>query len=123
MYRKSLLVAIFGTLILCTACSQTVRKHEKQLLVQRPDDYPRKIYVDTQVNPLNTREELPTEKRMFVEVTKRDGEMEMGKLIRITNEELLLSGGFRYETKNDSLVKVERKVNIPKEDVLILKVW
>ena len=109
--------------VLSTACSESVRKHEKQVLVQQPDDFPRKIYVENQVNSLNTRVELPAEKRMYVEVTKKDGLKERGKLIRITDRELIVSGGFHYITRNDSLVKVEKKVTIPKEDVLILKVW
>ena len=123
MYTKSLLLAVCGTLIFSTACSESVRKHDKQVLVQQPDDFPRKIYVENQVNSLNTRVELPVEKRMYIEVTTKEGLKERGKLIRITDRELVVSGGFRYITRNDSLVKVEKRVNIPKEDVLILKVW
>ena len=123
MTSRYFFLALILISALSLACSQSVHKHEKQVLVQQPDDFPRKIYVGNQVNSLNTRVELPTEKRMYIEVTKKDGLMERGNLIRITEEELIVSGGFRYSTVNDSLVKVERKINIPKEDVLILKVW
>lgn len=106
-------------LIAFLACSKGLRRYE----YVPNETFPKMVYIENQVQSLNTRIELSKNNRIFVEVRRKSGESQYGRLIRITESDLVVSQGFYYSTKDDSTFKKESKVVIPKGDVFILKVW
>ncbi len=118
-YTRYIVLALFVYLVFNMACSKSLHKYEN---FQR-QDFPRMVYIENEVEPLNTQVTLPGESKIYVELRKKDGVMETGRLIRITEKDVILSRGFYYSTVSDSTVKAENKIVIPKEDILILKVW
>jgi len=118
-YTRYIVLALFVYLVFNMACSKSLHKYEN--LPKK--DFPRMVYIENEVEPLNTQVTLPGESQIYVEIRKKDGVMETGRLIRITEKDVVLSQGFYYSTVSDSTVKAESKIVISKEDILILKVW
>lgn len=100
-------------------CSENLHRYD----YAPKEDFPRMVYIGNEVQPLNTQTELPKEKQFFVEVRKKNGENQYGKLIKITETELVVSLGYHYTAVNDSTFKEENRAIIPKKDVFILKVF
>jgi len=100
-------------------CSKSLHRYD----YAPKEGLPRMVYIGDEVRPLNTQTELPKEKQFFVEVRKRNGENQYGKLIEITETEVVVSRGYHYTAVNDSTFKKESRAIIPKKDVLILKVF
>lgn len=110
------LMVVFG-------CSKNIHKYKYFSEHVPKDDIPRMVYVEDQVNTLRTRGTLGNENKIYVEIRKKNGESESGKLIRIDEEELTLSRGFYYTSVNDSSFRTGDKLVIPKSEILILKVY
>jgi hypothetical protein len=87
------------------------------------DEFPRKIYIAEQVNPLNSEGIVPEKKQPFVEITRRDGDKEVGKLKAIREEEIVLILGYYFDEKKYTTVRKDVEVKIPKKDILLLKIW
>jgi hypothetical protein len=109
----------FLFLLFNLACAKTVYNHRyfpKQA-------FPKMIYVEDQVQRLKTKADIPDEKQIYIEVETKAGIQETGRLIRMTEQDLVLSRGFYYSTVKDSTLRIENKIAIPKQDILILKIW
>ena len=63
------------------------------------------------------------DKRVYIEVTTRNGVKETGRLIRIDEADLVMSPHYYYSSRGDSVVKVEVEEVIPKDEIIILKVF
>ncbi len=113
---------ILIVLALASSCARPDYQY-KHMPYYPADEMPREVYVEDQVNPLNTNGALPEENRVIVEVRTIEGRQEKGRLIRISERDILLSPEFRYVAEGDTTGKEEKVVTIPKEEVLILKVW
>jgi hypothetical protein len=81
------------------------------------------IYVHDEVESLKTVQDLPEGEGIYTEVRMADGKKETGRLIRITEFDLVLNDGYYYSMVNDSLTRIESQKILPKEDILILRIW
>jgi hypothetical protein len=61
--------------------------------------------------------------QIYVEIRKKDGDLETGNLLSITLDEVVFSSGYRYEIKADTNIRVENVRVVHKDDVTIMKVW
>jgi len=111
---------IFAVALFNTACNQ---KNLNNQPVFSPEGFPRMVYVEDEVQKLKTSADIPSYRRVYVEVRTKTGEQKAGKLIRITAGEVVLYQAVYHQAAKDSLIKVESKISVPKPDVLILKVW
>lgn len=123
--------------IVAFGCSKNTHKYKYFSEHVPKHNMPRMVYVEDQVNTLRTQGTLGIENKVYVEVRKKNGESESGKLIKIDEEALTLSRGFYYKSVNDStfrtsdklviagnkLVIAGDKLVIPKSEILILKVY
>jgi len=110
---------IFAYLLFYLACARTIYNHQyfpKQA-------FPKMVYIEDQVQRLKTEADIPDEKQIYIEVETKSGTQETGRLIRITENDLVLSRGFYYSTVKDSTLRIENKIALPKQEILILKVW
>jgi predicted DNA-binding antitoxin AbrB/MazE fold protein len=114
--KKLSILALMSCLVLTVACSNAVHKYHTS------DLQPRMVYVGGQLEPIRTAD-LSNGEKIYAEVRTTEGVKETGKLIRISENDLILSEGYYYSTVNDSLKRFESQKVIPKEDILILKVW
>jgi hypothetical protein len=79
--------------------------------------------VNFKVRRLKTEADIPEERQIYIEVETKTGTQQTGRLIKITEKDLVLSRGFYYSTVKDSTLRIENKITIPKQEILILKVW
>ncbi|GEM_PF-6349268 len=111
--------ALLVYLLFNLACARTIYDHKyfpKQA-------FPRMVYIEDQVQRLKTEADIPDERQIYIEVETKAGTQETGRLIRITEKDLVLSRGFYYSTVKDSTLRIENKIAIPKQEILILKIW
>jgi len=88
--------------------------------------YPRAIYIENQVDKVQTEGKIAEKKNIYVDVSTRDGMKKSGKLIEISKESVRLTEGYYYATdkNNKALIKLDKdEVIIPKTEILILKIW
>ena len=116
-----ILVASITYLALTIACSKTLQKY-KYYEYSSKGAFPKMVYMENEVNPVTTNV-IPEEREIYIEVTKRDGKKESGKLISISQEDLIFSTGYYYSTVNDSTVRIDNRIVIPKENILVLSIW
>ena len=89
-----------------------------------PDtDMPRMVYTGDEVRNLKTVPGRMYNKNVYVEVTTTEGVAQTGRLIRLSQEDLVMSPGWYYSTEKDSTVKIDIEKVIPKDKVIILKVF
>lgn len=86
-------------------------------------DLPRMVYWEEDILPLETVSGRLYNKQVFVEITKRDGETQTGKLVLIGKTDLVMTSQYYYSTLGDSLVKVDVEAVVPKDEIVILKVF
>ena len=86
-------------------------------------ELPRMVYTGDEIPSLKTVPGRMYNKHVYVEVTTTEGVAETGKLIRLGQEDLVLSPGWYYSTEKDSTVKVDIEKVIPKDKVIILKIF
>ncbi len=111
---------IFVAVLFNTACN---KKTLKQQPVFSPEGFPRMVYVDNEVQKLKTSGDIPSGRPVYVEVRTKTGEQKAGKLIRITDSEVVLQQAVYRRAAKESLLQVESKIAVPKPEVLILKIW
>jgi hypothetical protein len=112
---------MYGIWMICmlvfVACSGTInRYHPSERLPQR-------IYFGDELNLVKDEKDLSNERLIYTEIRTREGEERTGKLIRITESDLVLSEGYYYRSVDDTLSRVENRKVIPRADILLLKVW
>ena len=89
-----------------------------------PDtELPRMVYTGDDVRNLKTVPGRLYNKQVYVEVTTAEGVAETGKLISLRKDDLVVSPGYYYSTERDSTVKIDIEKVIPKDKVIILKVF
>jgi len=86
-------------------------------------ELPRMVYTGDEILNLRTVPGRMYNKHVYVEVTTAEGVAERGKLIRLGKEDLVLSPGWYYSSEKDSTVKIDIEKVIPKDKVIILKVF
>jgi hypothetical protein len=86
-------------------------------------DLPRMVYWEDEIQSIETVSGRLYNKDVFVEITTRDGKTETGKLILIGRTDLVMSSKYYYSALGDSLVKVDVEAVVPKDEILILKVF
>lgn len=87
------------------------------------ETFAKMVYVGNEVQRLKTEVLIPNEKLVYVEVRTKQGKLETGKLIRITEWDLYISRRFYFAKTSDGTSKVDDIIAIPKGEILILKVW
>jgi len=89
-----------------------------------PDtELPRMVYMGDDVRNLKTVPGRLYNKQVYVEVTTAEGVAATGKLLRIGKDDLVVSPGWYYSTEKDSTMKIDIEKVIPKDKVIILKVF
>ncbi len=115
-FKELSALALMGCMVLTVACSNAIHRYHTS------DLQPKMVYVGSQLEPIRTSD-LSRGEQVYAEVRTKQGVKETGKLMWISENELILSEGYYYSTVNDSLKRFESQKVIPKEDILILKVW
>jgi hypothetical protein len=105
------------------SCSREVIHRYEYMPGFTIDAIPQKVYVEDQVNVLNTGGALPAGGTVFVEVRRKDGVQERGMLKQVTYGDLIMSRGYKYAVPDDTTKVIEDEISIPKKHILILKVW
>lgn len=116
-------ISKFAAVALClfgVACGN--KTFNRQPVFAR-DDQPRMIYIDDEVQKLKTTADIPSYRPLYVEVRTKTGMQKAGKLIRITDGEVIFAQQNYCKTGGDSLRYVESNVRVPKPEILIMKVW
>jgi hypothetical protein len=122
-FKRIWFVFILSGLFLSCSSSFTHYRFDPNVA---PTTYPKNIYVEDQVFPLNTRGNLSMQDQKYVEIRMKGGELYTGKLINIEYKHIILSEGSSYRSTTDGETTrpySERTISIPKEEVLILKMW
>ncbi len=86
-------------------------------------DFPKQVFLEDQIDALNSRGILPTEYQSYCEIRKKDGTYHSGKLINIAEKYVYLSIGYDLEGSRIRQRKKEKNIKIPKDEILILKIW
>ncbi len=87
-------------------------------------EFPRMIYIEKEeILNLETVAARLYDKNVFVEVTTRDGATRTGKLLRIDEGELMMSPSYYYDMSEESAGKVDVEEIIPKDQIVVLKVY
>ncbi len=116
--RNYTTLVLFVCLLLPLACAKTLHRYQPQ------ETLPKIIYIENDAQFLKTQHEIPLERQMYTEVRMADGDLETGRVLRITEEDLILSTGYYYAVVDDtSRIRIENEKVIPKEDILIMRVW
>jgi len=109
------------TLFISASCSSKIKTYKS--MTGAGAGTPKKTYVEDQVLNLQTSGNLPKAKQFFVEITDKEGQTENGKLINISEADILIETGYRYTTIQDSVSRTVARKTIAKQDILIMKVW
>jgi hypothetical protein len=123
LFKKLWLVLLFCFLLLSCSSKFTNYRFDPNVA---PTTYPKNIYIEDQVFPLNTRGNLSLQDQGYVEIRLKGGEFYSGKLINIEYKDIILSEGSSYNSTTDGDKTIpfsERTISIPKEEILILKMW
>ena len=87
-------------------------------------EYTRMVYMEKEdILNLETVAARLYDKQVYVEVTTRDGKKRTGKLIRIDGGDLMMTPSYYYDTVDESMVRVDVEEVIPKDQILVLKVF
>ncbi len=111
---------IFAAILFNTACGQ---KTISNRLAFSPEGFPRMVYVDDEVRKLKTSADIPSHRPVYVEVRTKEGHQRAGKLLRITEIEVVLHEAVYRKIAGNGFRIIENKIAVPKQDVLIMKVW
>ena len=114
----------FVTLILCILIIVTLAQCKNVIHYQLSTSMPKAVFIDNQVHNIPMANDIYKDKTIFIEITKRDGRRDKGKLIEISHEGIVLAESYYYSELDDSTrVKIDNIVTIPKDAILIMKVW
>ncbi len=105
-------------MLLTLSCGRTYYKYVPNTIL------PRMIYMgEEEILNLGTVAARLYDKNVFVEVTTRDGVTRTGKLLRIDEGELMMSPSYYYDMSEESAGKVDVEEVIPKDQIVVLKVY
>jgi hypothetical protein len=107
-------------LVAMVACSKSSFKRYEPYTV-----YPKAIYVENQINKIWTEGKIAADKSIYVDVRMQNGIKKSGKLIEISKEYVVLTEGYYYASdNNNNIFQLDKdETNIPKSEILILKIW
>jgi hypothetical protein len=88
-----------------------------------PTVQPKAVYIGSQIDKMYTDGRLPNGEVLLVEVLTYRGDRFEGKLMQITDDEILISEGFTTKTAGERRFKEEKVIELPKESVLTVKIW
>lgn len=120
---KILFYLAFNVLLYCILSCSSVQHHYEYDTKYVPTDFPKFIYLNDQISVLNTRGTIQEDKRPFCEIRQKDGKKHMGKLVKIAETYVQISFGYNLREKNYKQTKVDKYMEIPKSEILILKIW
>ena len=104
-------------LILLTACGHSLNRYYIQ------SDSPKIILVDDMLNNVEMFKEIDKAQMPPIEFWDKDGNRRCGKLVQITRNNIVYSIGNYYKFDNDSLNIIEEIKTVPKENIIIFKMW
>jgi hypothetical protein len=128
---KGMIMGSWKNLLFITLCvgliescgQKPVENQYKHMPYFHADVVPSMVYVGNQVNSLNTNGQLPLDRKLFAEVRTREGHQKTGRILQITDRNLILSTGYYNLSSIDTTAVVENRMIIPKKEILILKIW
>jgi len=100
-----------------SSCSHKLNKYNLN------SDYPRIILVDDMLNDIDMYQSIETSKMPSIEFWDKEGNRRYGKLIKISKYSIEYSIGYYYKSENDSVKMIEKIESIPKDRVVIFKMW
>lgn len=103
--------------ILTVACARTFSQYTPRR------DLPRMIYVQGELGRLETDADKLAAATVFVEVTTKEGVTGAGKLIRITDCHLVMNPISCSSSADAPDFALESEKLIPKDEILVLKVF
>ena len=110
-------VVVLSIVLLAAGCVRTYSQYTPM------KELPRMIYVQGELGRLKTDANQLAGKGVIVEVTTTSGITETGKLVRITDCHLVMSPVFCSSGEDDPAFQLEAEKMIPKDEILILKVF
>jgi len=113
-FKALMLILIINTLITCT-----IKLNEYKSKFTSP----KYVYVDDQVKAIWSKIDSLKGKSSYFEIRKINGSKETGKFMQISKGTIELSRGFYYKNVQDSLIKIEKVISIPKNEILTMKIW
>jgi hypothetical protein len=109
-----ILVIVFLTL----SCGRTYYRYVPNTML------PRMIYMgEEEILNLGTIAARLYDRNVFIEVTTRNGDIMTGRLLRIDEGELMMSPSYYYDMSEESSGRVDVEEVIPKDQIIILKVY
>lgn len=120
---KIIFYLAFTGLLYCILNCSSVQHHYEYNTKYATSDFPKFIYLDDQISVLNTRGTVQEDKRPFCEIRKKNGTNHVGKLVSIGETYVQISVGYNLRQKNYKQTKVDKYKKIPKNEILILKIW
>jgi hypothetical protein len=111
------MISILVTSVLINACSHRVYRVTKQSTV------PRAYFVDDQLSIIRTNNDIPLDKPVFIELGTRDGHLDSGNLIRITETDITYVYAYSIEGAPEGRRKILKVKTVPKDDVLFISLW
>ena len=118
MIRKIIaLISILVISVSINACSHRLYK------VARQSTVPRAYFVDDQLSIIRTNNDIPLDKPVFIELGTRDGHLDSGNLIRITETDITYAYAYSIEEAPEGRRKILKLKTVPKDDVLFISLW
>jgi hypothetical protein len=123
VFKIITLLSVLMTIVVYSSCSSVKYKY-KYKDNYKHDGYPKEVFIDDQIHTLNSNGNLMEDQRSYAEIITIDGNHYEGKLFNISYQYITLSIGSDVDFKDRiPLDQDEVKIEIPKEDVIVLKVW
>ena len=111
---------IFLSLLLATVSCKNVYLYGKSSSFPH-DTTPSMVFFDDQVMSLSPKT-YPSDRWIYVEYTTKTGAFVKGRLLEVTDSDLVISRGY-YNDKVDESIIYEDAYNVAKNEVMLLKVW
>ena len=105
-----------GLIALLIACASHTRHY------QPASSFPVMTAVDDQINTLVTNAELENHSR-FISLRTFKGKRISGRLVDLSEYTVTVATSYHFEKKNQKPQIVEKKVKIPKDQVLMLTLY
>lgn len=115
--HRCLLAAFFVTLVSILSCASNFTHYHPS------DEIPRMMYIGNEVDELIYTPDKAGDGRIYVEIRTRQGDLETGNLLQITQDEIFLTSGYMYSMVDETKVRTENQRVIRKDNVSIMKVW
>lgn len=85
------------------------------------DTTPAMVFFDDQIMTLSPKT-YPADRWIYVEYTSKSGAFVKGRLLEVTDTDLIVSRGYFHDNADESII-YEDAYNIAKDQIMLLKVW